>query len=102
MFGGAPHNLFRVYSPRIHSFVDTMGTSYAAPYALRVAAGIDAITTNLEAPQDILPGVGGIILQVRAEQADEARRLIEEYRSEGEQSADEAEASSETTEEPSA
>ncbi|EJK98747.1 hypothetical protein PflQ2_0577 [Pseudomonas fluorescens Q2-87] len=44
MFGGAPHNLFRVYSPRIHSFVDTMGTSYAAPYALRVAAGIDAIT----------------------------------------------------------
>ena len=44
IFGGAPHNPFRVYSPRIHSFIDTMGTSYAAPYALRVAAGIDAIT----------------------------------------------------------
>ncbi|AMQ86890.1 S8 family peptidase [Pseudomonas glycinae] len=44
IFGGSPQNLFRVYSPRIHSFIDTMGTSYAAPYALRVAAGIDAIT----------------------------------------------------------
>jgi len=31
------------------------------------SAGIDVITTNLDAPQDILPGVGGVILQVRAE-----------------------------------
>ena len=55
------------------------------------SAGIDVITTNLDAPQDILPGVGGIILQVRAEQAEEARRIIEEYRSGGEQAAEEAE-----------
>lgn len=44
MFGGDHNNLFYVYSPSSHSIVGTMGTSYAAPYALRVAAGIDAIT----------------------------------------------------------
>ena len=55
------------------------------------SAGIETVTTNLDAPQDILPGVGGIILQVREEQADEARRLIEEYRAGGEAAADEGE-----------
>ena len=60
------------------------------------SAGIEAITTNLDAPQDIFPGVGGIILQVRAEQAEQARQLIEEYRAEGEQSAEEGEAESES------
>jgi hypothetical protein len=55
------------------------------------SAGIETITTNLDAPQDILPGVGGIILQVRAEEADEARSIISDYRASGEQSAEEAE-----------
>jgi hypothetical protein len=59
------------------------------------SAGIETITINLDAPQDILPGVGGIILQVRAEEADEARSIIEDYRASGEQSADEAEAEGE-------
>jgi hypothetical protein len=44
IFGGSEAELFNVYSPRTHSIVGTMGTSYAAPYVLRVAAGIDAIT----------------------------------------------------------
>lgn len=44
MFGGSEGELFKVYSPLTHSIVGTQGTSYAAPYALRVAAGIDAIT----------------------------------------------------------
>ena len=56
------------------------------------SAGIETVTTNLDAPQDILPGVGGVILQVREEQADEARRVIEEYRAGGEAVAEEAEA----------
>ncbi len=60
------------------------------------SAGIEVATTNLDAPQDILPGVGGIILQVRADQAKEARQLIEEYRRGGEEAAEEAEAESET------
>jgi hypothetical protein len=44
MFGGEEKNPFQLYSPLTHTVLETMGTSYAAPYALRVAAGIDAIT----------------------------------------------------------
>jgi hypothetical protein len=53
MFGGSEGNLFKVYSPLTHSIVGTMGTSYAAPYALRVAAGIDAITQFDLAPSTV-------------------------------------------------
>jgi hypothetical protein len=59
------------------------------------SAGIEIITTNLDAPQDILPGVGGVILQVRAEDAEKALQLIEEYRADGEASAEEGEAAGE-------
>ena len=45
------------------------------------SAGIESLITNLEAPQDVLPGVGGVIISVREEDAEDARRLIEEYRS---------------------
>ncbi len=61
------------------------------------SAGIECMTSNLDAPQDILPGVGGVVLLVRAEQADEARRIIAENRVDGESAADEAEAASEAT-----
>ncbi len=44
------------------------------------SAGIEAIIQNREAPQDILPGVGGVVVLVRPEQAEEARETIEEYR----------------------
>ena len=44
------------------------------------SAGIEADMTALDAPQDTFPGVGGTIILVREEQADEARRVIEEYR----------------------
>lgn len=44
MFGGSNSELFKVYSPLTHQIIGTAGTSYAAPFALRVAAGIDAIT----------------------------------------------------------
>lgn len=64
------------------------------------SAGIECMTSNLEAPQDILPGVGGVVVLVRADQAEEARRLIEEYRAGGESAAEEAEADTETTESP--
>ena len=45
--------------------------------------GIESLITYLDAPQDVLPGVGGIIVQVREEQAQEARDLIESYRTDG-------------------
>ena|SRR6266571_3054805 len=43
------------------------------------SAGIDCDVTGLDAPQDVLP-IGGTIILVRAEDADKARQLIEEYR----------------------
>jgi len=44
------------------------------------SAGIDCDVTALDAPQDILPGVGGTVILVREEDAQRARRLIEDYR----------------------
>jgi hypothetical protein len=44
------------------------------------ANGIPSVIESLDAPQDVLPGVGGTILRVRPEQAEEALRLIEEER----------------------
>ncbi len=44
------------------------------------STGIDCDLTSLDAQQDILPGVGGTVILVRAEDADKARRVIEEYR----------------------
>jgi len=44
------------------------------------SAGIDADITSLDAQQELLPGVGGTVILVRAEDADKARALIEDYR----------------------
>jgi hypothetical protein len=44
------------------------------------SAGIECMVTATEAPQDILPGVGDVVVKVPAEHAEEARSLIEEYR----------------------
>jgi hypothetical protein len=44
------------------------------------SAGIETLMTNLDAPQDVLPGVGGVVLRVTPDVAEEARRVIEEYR----------------------
>jgi Putative prokaryotic signal transducing protein len=54
------------------------------------SAGIEAMTQNREAPQDILPGVGGVVVLVRPEQAEEALQTIEEYRRNPASDADEA------------
>jgi hypothetical protein len=42
--------------------------------------GIDNDITALDAPQDILPGVGGTVILVREEDAARARQLISESR----------------------
>ncbi len=44
------------------------------------SAGIEAIITGLDAPQNILPGVGGVIVRVSPEDAEEAKQLIAENR----------------------
>lgn len=52
------------------------------------ANGMDALITPLEAPQDVLPGVGPIAVRVPAAQAAEARNIIDEYRTSAENDAD--------------
>lgn len=54
------------------------------------SAGIEAMIQNREAPQDILPGVGGVVILVRPDQAEEAVETIEEYRNHPATDADEA------------
>jgi hypothetical protein len=44
------------------------------------SAGIDSDLTSVDAVQDMFPGVGGMVILVREEDAEPARRLIEEYR----------------------
>jgi hypothetical protein len=44
------------------------------------SAGIDSDITSVDAIQDMFPGVGGTVILVRQEDADQARRLIEDYR----------------------
>lgn len=44
MFGGSDDELFKVYSPLTDQIIATAGTSFASPFALRVAAGVDALT----------------------------------------------------------
>ena len=43
------------------------------------SAGIESMMRSLDNPQDVLP-VGGVVLQVRPDQADEALRIIRENR----------------------
>src|SRR5712671_3030567 len=47
--------------------------------------GIECMESTLDAPQDVLPGVGGIVLSVREEQGAQARVMIEEYRNDAAQ-----------------
>ncbi len=54
------------------------------------SAGIDCVITALDAPQDVLP-IGGTVILVREEDAEKARQLIEEYRrSPAQETSDEA------------
>jgi len=49
-------------------------------HGLLDSAGIEAVITNLDAPQDVLPGVGGVLVRVAPEDAEQARQIIEEFR----------------------
>lgn len=42
------------------------------------SSGIESMTTARDNPQDILP-MGGVVVRVTADKADEARRIIEAY-----------------------
>lgn len=67
--------------PELVTVFDTQDEPEAmVVHALLTSAGIESLLTTLQAQQDVLPGVGGIVLRVSAAQAEEARRIIEEYR----------------------
>ena len=44
------------------------------------SAGIEAVVTSLDSPQDVMTGIGGVVVQVAPEQAEEARAIIADYR----------------------
>lgn len=44
------------------------------------SAGVDSDMTSVEAIQDMFPGVGGTVILVREEDAEQARQVIETYR----------------------
>jgi hypothetical protein len=60
------------------------------------SAGIESTVIWREAEQDLLPGVGSTVVLVRAEQADDARQIIADYRAHPADSSD-ASATPETT-----
>jgi len=44
------------------------------------SAGIEALIISRDSPQDVFPGVGGVVVQVTQDQAAEAQAIIAEYR----------------------
>jgi hypothetical protein len=83
-----PNELVKVFDSDLESEVMVVR-------GLLESAGIECLTNSIDAQQDILPGVGGVVVLVRAEEADEARRVIAENLAAGEAGADAAEAESE-------
>jgi hypothetical protein len=87
-------------SPELVTVFETSEDAEAlVVHGLLESAGIEALMTSIYAQQEILPGVGGVVLRVAPEDAEEARRVIEEYRASPDA---EAEAESETNDEPGA
>jgi Putative prokaryotic signal transducing protein len=67
--------------PELVEVFDTMQQSEAmVVHGLLTSAGIDSAVIDLLAPQEVFPGVGGISVRVSVAQAEEARRIIEDYR----------------------
>lgn len=57
--------------------LDTMDETEAlVVQGLLESNGIESLVSYRDAPQDVLPGVGGILLRVRPEDADDARDII--------------------------
>jgi Putative prokaryotic signal transducing protein len=75
------------------SLVDIFGTKDDSEamvvQGLLDSAGIQSAIVSLDAPQEILPGVGGVVIRVAPENAEEAKRLIEEYRASAAQESEE-------------
>jgi hypothetical protein len=67
--------------PELVEVFDTMQESEAmVVHGLLTSAGIESVIANLQAPQDVFPGVGGISIRVNPAQEEAAKQLIEDYR----------------------
>lgn len=51
--------------------------------SLLESAGIEVGNFSFDAPQDVLPGVGGVSVRVRQDQVAEARAILAEYQNKG-------------------
>jgi Putative prokaryotic signal transducing protein len=70
-----------IADPELVEVFDTMQESEAmVVHGLLTSAGIESVIANLQAPQDVFPGVGGISVRVSPGKEEEARRLIDDYR----------------------
>jgi hypothetical protein len=66
--------------PELVEVFDTLQESEAMViHALLTSAGIESIVTNLLAPQDVFPGVGGLSVRVNPAQEETARQIIQDY-----------------------
>ncbi len=64
----------------IEVFVGEQESEALVVRGLLEQAGIEVLWTNYDAPSDVLPGVGAIKLQVRHDQAQEAKAILKEYK----------------------
>ncbi len=71
------------YDPLVAVFDTHQESEAMVVRGLLDSAGIPTLIAGREAPQDVLPGVGGVTVRVPPQQAEEARRLIAEYRASG-------------------
>jgi hypothetical protein len=69
--------------PLVVIFVSEQESEAMVVQSLLESDGIDVLVTNFDAPQDILPGVGGVKLQVREDQVAQARAILAEYQNKG-------------------
>jgi hypothetical protein len=66
--------------PELVDVFDTQQESEAqVVHGLLTSSGIESVVASLDATQGVWPGVGGVVVRVNAEQADAARKVIEEY-----------------------
>jgi hypothetical protein len=78
--GGAV-SVHRDPNEKLESVFDTADETEAmVVQGVLEAAGIESLVTSPDAPQEVMPGLGGVNIMVRADQAEEARRVIQEYR----------------------
>jgi hypothetical protein len=54
-------------------------TEAAVVQGLLESAGIESLVTSPDAPQEVMPGLGGVGIKVPADRVEEARRVIGEY-----------------------